>query len=81
MKIQWAYFSVIALAGVILTLADPSRASAAGTPLSICNQTSVALVVAYGYHSSGANDTAGSNILTGPFCIARLVDYRSRSLY
>ena len=60
------YFAVIVLAGA-LTLASAKPVSAARTPLTICNQTSVALVVAIGYHSSGVNDTAGSNILTGPY--------------
>jgi len=63
---KWSYLVVIVLAGVLLTLAAPGRASA-GTPLAICNQTSEGLSVAIGYHSSGVNDTAGSNILTGPF--------------
>jgi uncharacterized membrane protein len=61
-----SYVVVIALAGVLLALAVPGNASA-GTPLAICNQTSEGLTVAIGYHSSGVNDTAGSNILTGPF--------------
>jgi uncharacterized membrane protein len=63
---KWPYVVVLALAAVLLTLAVPSRASA-GTPLVICNQTSDGLSVAIGYHSTGVNDTAGSNVLTGPF--------------
>jgi hypothetical protein len=42
--------------------------AAAGTPLTICNRTSMPVEdVAVGYHSSGVNDAAGSRILTGPF--------------
>jgi len=62
------YCAVIALAGATLTLATAKPASAAGTPLQICNRTTLWLEdVAVGYHSSGVNDTDGSRILTGPF--------------
>ena len=59
--------AVIALAAAALMLAHPRPAPAAGTQLNICNKTSVVLFVTIGYHSSGVNDVAGSNVLTGPF--------------
>lgn len=64
---KWPYIAVIALAGATLTLSNPRPASAAGTQMNICNQTSAPLTVTIGYHSSGVNDAAGSNVLTGPF--------------
>jgi uncharacterized membrane protein len=64
---KWPYLAVIALTGAVLFFSNPHPASAAGTPLTICNQTAVDLTIAAGYHSSGANDTADSRVLSGPF--------------
>jgi uncharacterized membrane protein len=61
------YLAVVALTGAIFLFAIPSPVSAAGTPLTICNQTTADLTVAAGYHSPGANDTSDSRVLTGPF--------------
>jgi uncharacterized membrane protein len=65
-RMKWFYFAVAAAAGALI-FATSAKPASAGTPLTVCNQTSVDLTVAAGYHSSGVNDTAGSNILTGPF--------------
>jgi hypothetical protein len=64
---KWPCLAVIALTGAVLLFANPQPVSAAGTPLTICNQTPADLTVAAGYHSSGVNDVAGSRVLTGPF--------------
>lgn len=64
MRRLWLVLIVVVGIG---TLANARPASAAGTPLSICNRSVRELDVAFGYHSSGINDTAGSNVLTGPF--------------
>jgi hypothetical protein len=66
-RMKWPYFAALALAGAALTLANARPASAAGTPLSICNQSAAHINVATGYHSSGVNDMPNSNILSGPF--------------
>jgi uncharacterized membrane protein len=57
---------VCAMAATVVP-ASTGRASAAGTPLQICNQTSEHINVAVGYHSTGVNDAPNSNVLTGPF--------------
>jgi hypothetical protein len=64
---KWLYFAVVALAGATVLLATGRPASAAGTPMTICNRSPLAITITIGYHSSGVNDTAGSNVLTGPF--------------
>jgi uncharacterized membrane protein len=52
----------------ILTLWSAAPAAAyASAPLTICNQSPVALNVAIGYHSPGVDDPADHSVLTGPF--------------
>lgn len=41
------------------------RAAATGTPISLCNRSQDTISIAYGYRSSGPNDT--DTELTGPF--------------
>ncbi len=41
--------------------------AAADTAITICNRTAGPIYASYGYYTVGVNDTAGSNVLTGPF--------------
>lgn len=52
------------IATAVALFVTANRASAAGTPITICNQTSSAISVAASYRSSGPNDTATT--LSGP---------------
>jgi len=62
-RILMAAAFATALIGAVA--ATSSKAVAAGTSLTVCNQSSTEIDVAVGYHSSGPNDT--STLLTGPF--------------
>lgn len=54
--------SVAGLAASTAALAEPSAA-----PMNFCNRTSDEVMVALGYYSSGVDDGANHNLLTGPF--------------
>jgi uncharacterized membrane protein len=55
----------VAVAFAALMFAGAAEAEPSAQPLTICNQYSEHIRVAYGYYSSGVNDT--NNVLSGPF--------------
>jgi uncharacterized membrane protein len=61
-----ATVAVLACVLSALSPASPVRASAA-PPMVICNQMTERIEIVHGYHTTGVNDTPGSNVLTGPF--------------
>jgi len=58
-------FFAVAVAIAAMMFAGTAQAQPSAQPLTICNQFSDRLRVAYGYFSSGVHDT--DNQLTGPF--------------
>lgn len=55
---------VLATVGWMVVDSDVAQAAPSASPLTLCNQFSDRIRVAYGYYSSGVHDT--DNMLTGP---------------
>jgi uncharacterized membrane protein len=66
-EMKLLFWLILGIASAALVISTPAFATPSAAPLNFCNRTSNTVSVAVGYHSSGVDDGANHNILTGPF--------------